>query len=54
MVAVGVNTDGRREVLGLGNGASPDRRAVATRHEKTASSFMGILCLEARLVGIRR
>jgi hypothetical protein len=29
-------------------------RAVATRYEKTASSFMGILCLAATLDWIKR
>jgi transposase len=29
-------------------------RAVATRYEKTATSFMGVLCLAAALDRIRR
>jgi transposase len=29
-------------------------RAVATRYEKTARSFMGVLCLAAGIVWIRR
>jgi transposase len=31
-----------------------ERRAVATRHEKTARSFMGLLCLAAALDWLRR
>jgi hypothetical protein len=30
------------------------RRAVATRYEKTARSFLGVLCLAAALDWIRR
>ena len=29
-------------------------RAVATRYEKTASSFMGVLCLAASIDWLRR
>jgi transposase len=29
-------------------------RAIATRYEKTASSFMGVLCLAAAIDWIRR
>ncbi|HEV7254435.1 MAG TPA: transposase, partial [Mesorhizobium sp.] len=29
-------------------------RAVATRYEKTASSFMGVLCLAASMDWLRR
>ena len=31
-----------------------ERRAVATRHEKTACSFMSVLCLAAAMDRIRR
>ena len=35
-------------------GRLKERRAVATRYEKTATSFMGVLCLAATLDWIRR